>query len=131
MKRYTWWMWSGLAIYTTSFFIPAIQVSGSGLPGWFSAEFALQQWAQKDLAFKPNPISVAVALSGLINLLFVITVVLALVRKCLLLTRILRVIQLSLMTFPWIVFIALYPQRVYPREGFLAWTLGMLLMLFS
>src|SRR5205823_12717759 len=124
-------MWAGLLLYTASFFLPAIQLAGKGVPGWLTAEIALRQWGHKDLFSKPSLIGFAVPLSGILNPLFVVTVIFSLLRRYVPLTRILRVVQLSFIPFPWMVFFAWYPHHIYLREGYVAWSLGMVLMLFS
>jgi hypothetical protein len=67
-------------------------------------------------------------LNGWINPLFFLTMVLMLVGKTPRLTRIFRYVVLSMIPLCWV---ALLYDHVYPREGYILWTVGMLLVLFS
>ena len=67
-------------------------------------------------------------LNGWINPLFFLTMIFMLVDKTPRLTRIFRYAVLSLVPLCWV---ALLYQHVYPREGYILWTIGMLLVLFS
>jgi hypothetical protein len=67
-------------------------------------------------------------LNGWINPVFFLTMVLMLMDKTPRLTRIFRYAVLSLIPLCWV---ALLYQHVYPREGYILWTVGMLLALFS
>lgn len=67
-------------------------------------------------------------ISGWINPLLFITIVLMLrsrfPRPC----ATLKIVILLMIPFCWIVF---YHEKLYPREGHFLWVIGMLLMLFS
>jgi hypothetical protein len=67
-------------------------------------------------------------LNGWINPVFFLTMVFMLVDKTPRLTRIFRYVVLSLVPVCWV---ALLYDHVYPREGYILWTAGMLLVLFS
>jgi hypothetical protein len=131
MAKHNKLLWIGLFLYTVSFFLPAIQMAGKGLPGWFSAETVLRIWGSKDLFAKPSIVGWSLLMSGLINPFFLVTMILIVRKKHAKLARILRLIQLVMLVFPWIVFYAWYPQNIYLREGYVAWLAGILLMLFA
>jgi hypothetical protein len=67
-------------------------------------------------------------LNGWINPMFFLTMLFMLVGKTPRLTRIFRYVVLSLVPLCWV---ALLYEHVYPREGYILWTIGMLLVLFS
>ena len=67
-------------------------------------------------------------LNGWINPVFFLTMVLMLVDKTPRLTRIFRYVVLCMVPLCWVV---LLYEHVYPREGYILWTIGMLLVLFS
>jgi hypothetical protein len=125
--------WLGLVIYATSFFLVGMESPGnaatrSPMRGYTCAWTALiAPWAFAGLwssgilaVFMP-----AIVISGLINPLFIAAVI-VLFRHRRRPFLILRVIVLSMIPFCWISFLLLRP-----REGFVLWTLGMLLVLFS
>jgi len=78
----------------------------------------------EDLTFK----YMSGILNGWINPVFFLTMILMLVDKTLRLTRIFRYVVLALVPFCWV---ALLYDHVYPREGYILWTIGMLLVLIS
>jgi hypothetical protein len=65
--------------------------------------------------------------TGLINPAFLITVVLRLCAANSRLVSILKFATILMLPSCWIVF---YGQKLYPREGYFIWTIGMLLVLF-
>ena len=67
----------------------------------------------------------AALISGLINPVFIAALV-ALLKQHWRLFRVLRVFVLLMLPFCWITF-----EILRPREGYVLWTLGMLLVLFS
>ena len=77
-----------------------------------------------DLSFK----YMSGILNGWINPVFFLTMVLMLVDKTPRLTRIFRYVVLALVPFCWV---ALLYDHVYPREGYILWTAGILLVLLS
>ena len=66
--------------------------------------------------------------SGLINPLFLESVILVLVKPSRQLVLIAKVLFLLMMPFCWITF---HYEGLHPREGYFLWILGMLLVLFS
>jgi hypothetical protein len=121
--------WAGFLMYAASFFLVA--VSEGSLFGDINARGAVCAWAMLI-----GPFSDAKALlhpsiftlvnyfsgviSGLINPIFLVAVV----RR----SVVLRNVVLLMVPFCWIVF---YHVRLYPREGYILWIIGMLLVLFS
>jgi hypothetical protein len=71
---------------------------------------------------------VAIAVSGLINGVFVLTTILGVIARANTAFKRLRIVVLLMMPFPWLVFRL---ENLNPREGYFVWTLGMLLVLFS
>jgi len=129
--------WIGTALYTVSFAIPAVADmpghQGSD-PGWVAAITAI--WVP--LAFHPYEAGgwvfqdtklayVSILIGGLINPLFLVTVILAAegYQRAIAISRI---ILLLMIPFCWLAF---YLYRSYPREGHFFWILGMVLVLFS
>jgi hypothetical protein len=131
MKRFTWVFWLGIAMYTASFFLAAAIGPGSPNPsrGYLWAWWALalpwvliDDWPQGVFPIL-MPFLVA---SGWINLLFVSSV-LALWRQKRRLFSVLRILVLLTLPTCWVVFYF----GVHPREGYVVWTIAMLLVLFS
>jgi hypothetical protein len=135
MKRFTWIFWLGIAMYVLSFYLVATSGPGSTLQhpnpqrGYSCAWWALvvpwvfiDDWPQGVL-----PILMPfLAASGWINLLFVSSV-LALWRQKRRLFSVLRILVLLTLPTCWVVFYF----GVHPREGYVVWTIAMLLVLFS
>jgi hypothetical protein len=119
--------WIGLAGYVASFFLVA--VVGSPLVGTMRGyncayETLLNPWTDAGTLRHPTPVNLeeylAIAVSGLINPLFVVWVFKP--------SKLLRTVLLAMMPFCWVVF---YLESLYPREGYFLWTLSMLLVSFS
>jgi hypothetical protein len=68
-------------------------------------------------------------LIGWINPVFIIAAFLELSEYCPRLFPILRIAISSIVPVPWVLFFQAR-QRVYPREGYFLWILGMLLAIF-
>lgn len=126
-------LWIGLLLYATSFFL--ISVVGRGpARGYFCAYLALTfPWGGS--LFGPFgifenkvPEYLAVLMSGWINLVFLITAVLALRVRSPRMVAVLRIVVVMMLPFCGVVF---HYQDLYPREGYFVWIFGMLLTLFS
>jgi hypothetical protein len=127
-------------MYMLSFLLTAAWDSkppADPVSGWFSAGFTLgvtrdllqSGWPTDSWIFQHRQFEFfALLVSGWINILFIISVfivVLNLARRAFVG---LRAIVIALMPFCSIVFSY---ERMYPREGYFLWTLGMLAVLFS
>ena len=124
------YFWTGLALYTLSFFLFAVSDTGfladSPVRGYICADLALHSWvdfagvapggefADKRLAF------VCLLITAWINPIFLF--------YCIRPIRILRLALLPMIPCCWIFF---YYEGLIPREGHILWVLGMLLVLFS
>ena len=141
----------GAALYALSFFLAAtsdvhpLQItqtrdpvtadgSNPSLPGWMCAVYALfiPFWilgngAQGQSASPPQIALIALLVTGLINPLFLATFVNVL-RHRQRAVEILRIVLVVMLLCCGIVF---YTFGMYPREGFLVWVLGMLLVMSS
>jgi hypothetical protein len=123
-----------LLIFTISFFLPAIwipQVTPHTQTGYWCAYATLvSPWTAdglKDLHTAPVEYF-AVLLSGWINPLFLISMLLSRREKTRRLSRILRAIVLCLLPACWVVFAT---ERVYPFVAYFIWTAAMITALFS
>jgi hypothetical protein len=141
--RRSWQMrilWIGATLYTVSFFLSAtsdihpLQGSNPANPGWACAVYALVLPLQVLLAGAPaqgkyaHPIAWAeLFVTGCINPLFLVTIV-GVLRNRLETVGVLRIVLFVMILCCGIVF---YTFQMYPREGFLVWVLGMLLVVSS
>jgi hypothetical protein len=123
-----------MIIFVGSFFLPAIWLSHatpSTLEGYWCAYVSIAYpWTHdglKDLG-SGQVQYVAILLSGWINPLFLITMVLFLREKTGKLGRTLRTVVLFLLPACWVVF---FLEHVYPFVGYFVWTGAMLVALFS
>ena len=130
--------WGGFFLYAISFWLTAVRGHGvftTDLPsiaGWaFDAFLTPLIYLHSNSGEHPleelNIAKMSFFLNGWINPLFLLTMVLMLVDRTPRLARILRYTTLLMVPFCWV---ALLYQRVYPREGYVVWTLGMVLVLF-
>ncbi len=124
----------GLALYASSFFLPAISSSsatGGSVRGYLCAWITLTvPWGHDGMnVFHDKPfVYIAILVSGLTNIVFLITAVLMLTKRRQKLTAILRVLLLLMLPCSWFI---LYQLKFVPREGHYMWILGMLLVVFS
>ena len=131
--------WLGLLIYVGSFWLTA--VAGPGV--WTLRPPSIAIWVIKAFIISLNylhqshietflgdltPMNVSGMLNGWINPVFFLAMVFMLVDKTPRLTRIFRYVDLCMVPLCWV---ALLYQHVYPREGYILWTAGILLVLFS
>jgi hypothetical protein len=72
--------------------------------------------------------NVSIAISGWINPVFSLAVLLQVIGKTPRLSKVLRYVILLMLPFSWVLFL---DQHVYPREGYFLWIGAMLLVLFS
>jgi hypothetical protein len=126
--------WVGLLIYVVSFAPVALvdRDSGGGLIRGFRAA-VLSIWVplavhpfQSNWPFRDMKLEyVALLISGLINPLFVTTLI---VRRNKRAITALRIFLFLMFPFCWVVF---YCHPLHPREGYFVWLFGMVLTLFS
>jgi hypothetical protein len=132
-------LWVGLVAYAASFFLSFAGGRGVYTPKpptgadcaieWFFFPWVYIHWHDVDSFWKDAPIqNASVAISGLINPVFFLSVLVLLARKTPQLTRILRYLILLMLPFCWVVFLS---KELYPREGYFLWIGGMVLVLFS
>jgi hypothetical protein len=126
----------GMVLYIVSFFLTAVKdtfasTSASGYPGYLCAYLTLlSPWGHDGLRMlQASPVDYfAVLVSGLINPVFLITMVLLLRKPNSRLAATLRVVVLCMFAACWIVF---YKEHLRPQAGYFLWTAAMLLVLFS
>jgi len=130
MKKQNRLFWLGLLIYISSFFLTAVVGRGLSLisvRGYDCAYLSLVAPWRKDY-WGSVISSVPLEISGLINLVFWVAVLLILRGTHQRLVRTLRIAILLMIPFSWIVF---YIEQLIPREGYVLWIAGMILALFS
>ena len=131
--------WLGLLLYAASFFLSFVGGRGVYTPkppsgadcaiDWFLFPWIYVHFQSMGSFWTDAPIEhVSIAISGWINPVFFLAVLLQLIGKTPELIRILRNVILLMLPFCWIEF--LY-WHVYPREGYFLWIGAMLLVLFS
>jgi hypothetical protein len=130
MKKQNRLFWLGLLIYIASFSPTAVvgrELSFISVRGYDCAYLSLvAPWGEdyRNSVTKSVPLEI----SGLINLVFLAAVLLILRGTQQRLVRALRIAVLLMIPFSWIVF---YVEQLYPREGYVLWIAGMILVLFS
>ena len=125
-----------MALFAGSFFGTAVVcrsafISGTEVPGFACAEMAiLMPWGDDGMKLlHEHPLGyVAALLSGWINLIFLITVVLLFRDRARRLANVLRTALLSMFPACWIVFSY---QNLRPGYAYFLWVAAMLLALFS
>jgi hypothetical protein len=131
--------WAGFLLYAVSLLLPAVAGRGVYTPelpsvagwtlDWFLYPLIYIHLHSAGDFFTAGPIeNLSIAISGWINPAFLFTVLLSLVGKTPILTRVFRNTVIVMMPFCWIAF---RYSGVYPREGYFLWTGGMLLVLLS
>lgn len=123
-----------LVVFAISFFLPAIWISHvtphTATGYWCAWVTFISPWTAdglKDLSTSPVKYF-SILLSGWINPLFLLSVVLSRRESVRKLSRMLRTVTLIFMPICWIVF---FTQGVYPFVGYLVWTICMIAALFS
>ncbi|HEY6306416.1 MAG TPA: hypothetical protein VI488_08190 [Candidatus Angelobacter sp.] len=136
MKTYWILILLGIILFAVSFRLIAVREAGaspsdSGIRGYTCAYTTLlAPWGGDGLRMlREGPVEyLAILLSGWINPVFLITLVVVLVRPNGRLAGILRVVLVIMFLACWVVF---YKEHLHPREGYFLWTGAMLLVLFS
>ena len=127
---------AAMAVFVASFFGTAVVctsslISGTEVPGFSCAEITiLTPWSDDGMKLLHEyPLGyIATLLSGWINLIFVIAVVLLFRNRARRLTNVLRTALLLMLPACWIVFSY---QNLRPSYAYFLWTAAMLLALFS
>jgi hypothetical protein len=132
MKIYLLLLGFGVLLYVAAFRLPAVFEPGSApLRGYDCAVVTLiQVWTRENRALiHEEPLNyISLVISGWINPLFLISMILMPIRKAQKAVSIFRIIILLMIPFCWIVF---YTLKVRPREGHFLWIFGMALALFA
>jgi hypothetical protein len=129
--------WLGWIVYISSFFLAAVGPSNQSRPtlGYFCAYATLLfSWQQANhwLHGMPSidkPLEyVSVLVSGWINPVFLIAVIVTSFKRLKSLARLAAIIVVFMIPSCWFVF---YYYQLYPREGHILWIAGMLMVLCS
>jgi hypothetical protein len=131
--------WLGFLVYAVSFFLSFVGGPGVYTPkspsgadcafDWFFFPWIHVHWHSMASFLTDAPIeNVSIAISGWINPVFFLAVILQVIGKTPRLSKVLRYVILLMLPFSWVLFL---DQHVYPREGYLLWIGAMLLVLFS
>ena len=119
-------------MYAVSFALVA--VAGLGF-GYLAAVFAILMPLENhpfrsDWLFEHERFDyIALLISGWINPVFLLTVILAILRRSRRTVAVLRILVILMIPFCWVVFYE--NPKFYPREGHFFWIFGMVLALFS
>jgi hypothetical protein len=135
VKTYRILILIGVALYAVSFFLIGVSDASNGgkggIPGYTCATTTLlSPWGGEGLKMvRESPIDFfSVLISGWINPVFLITVIVLLCRPKGRLGGILTIVLLLMFPACWIVF---YRAHLQPRAGYFLWTAAMLLVLFA
>jgi hypothetical protein len=129
------YFWAGVLLYAVSFFLAAVAgdvISSPPARGYHCALYALLI-PLGDFSGGP-PLThttfelVSLFISGWINPVFLLAVAVGFLTQRRSMIVFFRTVVVLMMPFCWVVF--LY-EHLYPREGYVLWTLGMLLTMFS
>jgi hypothetical protein len=131
--------WAGFLMYAWSFFLSFVGGPGVYTPklpsgahcafDWFFFPMVYVHLHSVSDFFTDAPIeNVSVAASGWINPVFLLAVLFLVIGRTPKLAKTLRYAILLMLPFPWAVF---RHQHMWPREGYILWTIGMVLVLFS
>ena len=117
--------WIGLVLYAANFFLIAVSMGDDSAPGYQCAWIMLIDPIGTAKALLHPSISTLIAyfsgsVVGLINAIFFLGAITG--------NYVLRIAPVLMMPFCWIVF---YRNGYHPREGYVLWTVGMLLVLWS
>ena len=132
--------WAGFLVYAVSWFLPAVGPDAPFQPGdrhlfewvafWFFWPAIYIHWHDVDTFLSNLTIhNASLVLNAWVALFFFIVAGFLAVGSTPRLNRILRYFTLTLIPFCWFAFI--HPRTYYPREGYVLWTAGMLLVLLS
>jgi hypothetical protein len=119
----------GFAIFVGAFFLPAL--AGGGAPGYFYAWITLfLPWGHDGMnMLREQPMQyAAVLLAGLINPVFLVTLLLIALKKLPRATLVLSILVLLMLPSCWVIF---HHENFHPGKGHFLWIAGMLLVLIA
>ena len=126
----------GIALFAYSFTLPAVKeanaaATATGMIGYKCATLTLLvPWGKDGFQMlRDSPLQyVSILLSGWINPVFLIALVLAMIRPRLRASLTLSMVTTAMFVFCWIVFSQL---KLHPMAGYWMWMAGILLALYS
>jgi len=126
---------AAMLLFVASFFLTAVnninEPNASGVPGYLCAFMAIEvPWGPVGANMLSNePLKfLAILLSGWINPIFLIAMILLLWKRTRRLGAFLRIVVLIILPSCWIVFSS---ERIRPRAGYFLWTIAIVMALFS
>ena len=134
MKRNRIVLVVALAMFVASFFCASAMgsskfITTSEFSGWFCAYVTLLMPWGHDPSLNHSLLgNMALLFSGLINPIFLVTVVLMIRERAPRLVNALRIVLLLMLPSCWVVFL---DQHIWPRYGYFLWVAAILLVLFS
>lgn len=126
---------AGLGIFVLAFFLPAVRLGAAGdaaahvFPGWQCASLALNETMAlfgKSVKGAPPIAACLMAVSGWLNPLIAIDLLLSLWRGALMVRRIVGVLVILCMAATWIFFVE---EKLTPLPGHFLWIAGAVLIL--
>jgi len=118
----------GLAIFVLAFFEPAVARENQNYAGWKCASVAVS--FEQNIVAKPGahhePFEYLAGLSGLINPLILIAILLSPFRLLLTVRRVIAVLIVACMIATWVLFAQ---QQISPLMGHYLWIAGALLVI--
>ncbi|HEX5435471.1 MAG TPA: hypothetical protein VFY05_14625 [Candidatus Angelobacter sp.] len=126
---------AGISMFAVSFMLPAISQASSapgspGIPGYKCAFLSLVVTAEEGgTLIRQAPLEyISVLISGWINPVFLVSLLLLLIKPRWRSTIALRYVVTVMFVFCWIAF---YQIHLYPQQGYFLWMFGILLALYS
>ncbi|MGE5324499.1 MAG: hypothetical protein ACM3SW_16655 [Actinomycetota bacterium] len=122
---------AGISMFAVSFMLPAVsQASTPGIPGYQCAFLSLVvTWEQAGALIRQAPLQYfSVLISGWINPVFLVSLLLILIKPRWHTAIVLRYVVTVMFVFCGIAF---YRIHLYPRQGYFLWMFGILLALYS
>ncbi|HET6841089.1 MAG TPA: hypothetical protein VFK06_05295 [Candidatus Angelobacter sp.] len=119
----------GFAVFVGAFFLPALV--GGAAPGYFYAWITLVlPWGHDGMnMLREQPMQyAAVLLAGLINPLFLVTLLLIALKKLPRTTLVLSILVVLMLPSCWVIF---HHENFHPGKGHFLWITGMLLVLIA
>lgn len=122
---------AGICMFAVSFMLPAVrQASSPPMPGYKCAFLSLVVAMESGGTFiRQAPLQYfSVLISGWINPVFLVSLLLILIKPRWRLAIVLRYVVTVMFVFCWIAF---YKIHLYPQQGYFLWMFGILLALYS
>lgn len=124
-------LFAGISMFAVSFMLPAVrQASSPGMPGYKCAFLSLVVAMESGGTFiRQAPLQyLSVLISGWINPVFLVSLLLILIKPRWRLSIALRYVVTAMFVFCWIAFDRIH---LYPQQGYFLWMFGILLALYS